>query len=147
MIGAAPNPVVIHLYSDPIVWAVVAISLVGELEVATRMLCRRGQPREVLQVLFGIHVVSWPTFLVLLERWGDAEGLGWQLPTLELGVVVAEAAALWLALRSGVLARRLRTRPIGMGTGLYVSLIGNLVSFAISVAVPGLVWLLFRWLH
>lgn len=85
---------------------------------------------------------------MIAVHWADRAELpiAFALTSLEVLVVVIEAALLHSATRGRVFTRGLPCTPLTWPRAVLVSFAGNVVSAAVSVVLPiGLVWLFERW--
>jgi hypothetical protein len=137
------NPVVLPAYANPLVWTIALLALLAEVAVARALLARRGcRHASITHVLVFLNLGTWMAFLVAMEladRWRWLEGTARAVTTiglLELGVVLVEGHLLREMARGRLFSRDFGGAALGLGQALWVSLCANLVSIAISVAVP-----------
>jgi hypothetical protein len=141
------NPVVIPAYADPVIWVLAFVAMWAEVRSVLWVMRRLGSDvRGLLAPIFAINIATWFSFLIAVH-WVDRAGLpiAFALTSLEVVVVVIEAALLHSATRGRVFTRGLPCTPLTWPRAVLVSFAGNVVSVAVSIVLPiGLVWLLER---
>jgi len=135
------NPVVIPAYADPIIWVVALVAMWAEIGTEVAMLRRQTATIGLARTLLLINIMTWLAFLMAVDSLArHGSRLGWGIAGLEVVVVVSESILLWTVLRSG--SRGRQHPPLGLLRVMWVALVGNLVSIAISMAPVALLWLL-----
>lgn len=147
------NPVVVPAYASPLVWGFALLATWAEVGTALSMLRRMGKAAAALRPLLLINCMTWLAFLLAMD-WCDRHGL-WDgrqgvqvvrfaivVATLELLVVIVEALLLRAMLR--VVIGGGSRRALGLAQALQVSVVGNLVSIAVSLLVPMATFVLLR---
>jgi len=135
------NPVVVPAYSEPFVWGLALVAIWAEVRAVLWLLRRAGNDVPALQApLFGVNLTTWFVLLIALDRADRWQlPMGWTIAALEVVVVLVEAVLLHAATRGRLFTRDLPVRPIGWGRALAVSLLGNLVSAGLCVAMTGVI--------
>jgi hypothetical protein len=132
------NPVVILASADPTDWAIALLALVAEVRADLWMLRRLGRgSRGLWGPLCAINLTTWFAFLIAVDiadraRWP----MGFTIGALEAAVVLVEMVLIHSAMRGRLFTRGLGLVPLTWSQALLVSFVGNLVSVAISLAVP-----------
>ncbi len=142
------NPIIGRLYSDPFVWGVALIAMWVEVRTVVWLLRKWGSDARGLDAtLFAVNLTTWLPFLVLVdgvERWPLPTWLA--IAGLEGLVVAVEAVLLHAATRGRVFSRGLPCAPLSWPRAWCASLLGNVMSVAVSVAAPlGIYLLALAW--
>jgi len=123
------------------------IAMLLEISVAQGVLRRFGiTDRDVAGHIFLINLSTWGLFLVAVEKLGlrgGVESVAW-LVGLEVAVIVVEAWLIRAASRGRMFPGRIQWKPLGWWQAACVSSVANVVSIAISVAVPVIVFLIVK---
>ncbi|MCU0863479.1 MAG: hypothetical protein MUC36_06800 [Planctomycetes bacterium] len=133
-----PNPVVVGDIDDPIIWTIAAFAMWAEIKVVRSQLRRiRGIDSDLDNVLLLMNLWTWIAFLLAVEAWAGPGPDGvLRIAALELAVVAVEAVLLHALMRDRFLMKGLAVRRIRWAQAFRVSLVGNLVSIAVSLALP-----------
>lgn len=138
-VAALPcNPVVVPAHAHPVVWAIAIVAMLCEVRVDLWMLRRLGRASPGLVApLYVINITTWFAFLIAADLADDAHlPMGLAIAALEVGVVLVETVLIHSALRGRLFTRNLGLAPVTWPQALLVSFAGNVVSIAVSLAVP-----------
>ncbi|MBM4060228.1 MAG: hypothetical protein FJ265_03890 [Planctomycetes bacterium] len=140
-----PNPVILPAYAAPENWALALIAMWAEIRTTLALLRSMDRATGTVRPLFLLNLMTWLAFLLAMD-WCDSLGLlhrwfVWVVAALEAIVVTIEANLIW-----AMLARPTGSpsaRPLPFVQALRLSLLGNLVSITVGIALPAAVfWLL-----
>ena len=137
------NPVVIPVYADPIVWSIGALGLVVEISLVARLIVAgRLQGSRVTDIVVLLNLLTWIAFLIAVDQLvaPATDGVVLTLTALELAVVVVEAIALRILTHRRWPETVGPFRRLGFVAAFGVSLLGNVVSIAVSAAFPLAIW-------
>lgn len=132
------DPVVVPLYADWTVWVFALLAIWAEVRTVMSLLRRSGsESQRLLAPLVGMNLATWTLFLVGVDCADRC-----QLPmvpaiaVLEVLVVLAETGMLHAMTRGRLFSRGVRCKPLTWSRAFFVSLVGNLVSVVVSIALP-----------
>lgn len=113
----------------------------AEIGTEVAMLRRQTGTIGLARTLLLINIMTWLALLMAVDSLArNGSRPGWGIAGLEVVVVVSETILIWTVLRSGSRARQ--HPPLGLLRVMWVALVGNLVSIAISMTPVALLWLL-----
>jgi hypothetical protein len=140
------NPVVVASHADPLVWGIAFVAMLCEVRVDLWMLRRLGRTSPgLVGPLYAINITTWFAFLIAADLADRARlPMGPAIAALEVAVVLVETVLIDSALRGRLFTRGLGLAPVTWPRALLVSFAGNVVSVAVSVAVPLTLLLLHR---
>ena len=135
------NPLVMPAYASPEIWLVALVAMLAEIRTEVALLRRHVGAVDLSQSLLLINIMTWLVFLIAVDRLdASAPLLGWSIAGLELAVVIAETFLIWGHLRIGARARQ--ASCVGFPRVAFAVLVGNIVSFAVSMVPVAIIWLL-----
>ena len=140
----AVNPVAVPAYADPLLWTIAIVALFFEVWVPLRALRRFGLvDPHFAGPLSVINLCTWIPLLVALDAidtWPD-DRLLLGVAVLELAVFAVETVLLYHAVRGRFFSKGTRFVPLGVRPCAVASAVGNVVSLAISAALPAAIYL------
>src|SRR5262245_57284347 len=138
MASMLANPVVVPPYADPRVWGFALLAMWAEVYTVMGLLRRFGSgSQRLLAPLVGINLATWMLFLVGVDCADRCQlPMVTAITVLEGLVVLVEAVLLHAMTRVRLFSRGVRCEPLTWSRAFFVSLVGNLVSIAVSIALP-----------
>lgn len=136
------NPVVIPAVANPFVWCFAFIAMWAEIRTEIALLKRLGWGADVWGSLLLTNIMTWIAFLLAMDRLADRVlPLAWAISLLESGVVVVECALVYSSL---TLRARAGAGPsVSIVRVFAISVVGNLVSILVSIALPmAFIWVI-----
>ncbi len=131
------NPVMLP-FADSMGWVVALIAMGCELSLVYCLLHRRGFETNALGIsLFVMNIMTWLCVLYAVHasyRYSHTIDLG-VIALLELVVVITEAYLINQATSGRFFSRNQSREALGFERALFVSILGNSLSFVVSVAL------------
>lgn len=136
------NPIVFPAYADPIIWFIAMFAMACEVKTAQTLLRKMGSDSTQFGThLAAIQLLTWIPFLFGVDWVGRNERYaGWCIAGMEVAVILVEAPLIMIASRGWFVMQPPITRGVPWRHAMLASLVGNLVSIAVSLAVPLLIY-------